>query len=32
MDEIEVQDIDNLSDWELAETKFRLLQERGKID
>ena len=32
MDEIEELDIDNLSDWELAETKFRLLQERGKID
>lgn len=28
LDEIEVQDIDNLSDWELAEAKFRLLQKR----
>lgn len=27
LDEIEVQDIDNPSDWELAEAKFRLLQK-----
>lgn len=27
LNEIEVQDIDNLSDWELAEAKFRLLQK-----
>ena len=30
-DEIEVQDIDNLSDWELAETKYRFLIEREKL-
>lgn len=29
LDEIEVQDIDTLSDWELAEAKFRLLKKRG---
>lgn len=29
LDEIEVQDIDNLSDWELAEAKFRVLQRRN---
>ena len=29
MDEIEVQDIDNLSDWELAELKFKLMVERA---
>lgn len=28
LDEIEVQDIDNLLDWELAEAKFRLLKRR----
>lgn len=28
LDETEVQDIDNFSDWELAEAKFRLLQNR----
>lgn len=28
LDEIEVQDIDNLSDWELAEAKFKLLRKR----
>lgn len=27
LDEIEVQDIDNLSDWEIAEAKFRLMQK-----
>ena len=30
-DEIEVQDIDNLSDWELAEIKYRMLLELGKL-
>lgn len=29
LDEIEVQDIDNISDWKLAETKFRLLKKRS---
>jgi pseudaminic acid CMP-transferase len=28
MDEMEVQDIDTVVDWQLAETKYRLLQER----
>lgn len=27
LDEIEVQDIDNLTDWKLAEAKFKILQE-----
>ena len=31
LDEIEVQDIDNLSDWELAEAKYRILQRRRKM-
>ncbi|MBO6177662.1 MAG: pseudaminic acid cytidylyltransferase [Selenomonadaceae bacterium] len=31
MDEIEVQDIDNLTDWKLAEMKYRLLHEDGLI-
>lgn len=30
IDEIEVQDIDNLSDWELAEIKYRMLREKFK--
>ena len=30
-DDIEVQDIDTLSDWELAETKYRFLIEHGKL-
>lgn len=29
--ELEVQDIDNEVDWELAEAKYRLLKEKGKI-
>ena len=29
--ELEVQDIDNETDWELAEAKYRLLKEKGKI-
>lgn len=28
--EIEVQDIDNISDWEIAELKYQLLKERGE--
>lgn len=31
LDEIEVQDIDNLIDWEMAEMKYRLLRERRRI-
>lgn len=27
--ELEVQDIDNLTDWEIAEMKFRFMKERG---
>lgn len=27
--ELEVQDIDNLTDWEIAEIKFRFMKERG---
>ena len=27
-DEMEVQDIDNMSDWKLAELKYRILQEK----
>ena len=30
LDETEVQDIDNLSDWELAEMKYRFIQNRDK--
>ncbi|MBR1578985.1 MAG: pseudaminic acid cytidylyltransferase [Selenomonadaceae bacterium] len=30
MNEIEVQDIDNLSDWELAEIKFKMMLERAE--
>lgn len=30
MDELEVQDIDTLQDWEMAEMKYRLLREREK--
>ena len=28
MDEIEVQDIDNPSDWELAELKYRMIHKK----
>ena len=28
LNEIEVQDIDNLSDWDLAEAKFQLMQRK----
>lgn len=31
IDELEVQDIDNLSDWELAETKYSILRDKGKL-
>lgn len=31
IDDIEVQDIDDLSDWELAELKYKLLKERKKL-
>lgn len=31
LDEMEVQDIDNLSDWKLAELKFQVLQENGAL-
>lgn len=31
MDETEVQDIDNLSDWELAELKYRILHKQEEI-
>ena len=27
--ELEVQDIDNMVDWEIAEMKYRLIAERG---
>lgn len=30
MDEMEVQDIDTVEDWEMAEMKYRLLQEKNK--
>ena len=30
LDEIEVQDIDNLTDWKLAEAKYRIMQEEAK--
>lgn len=30
-DEMEVQDIDNLTDWKLAEMKYRILMEEAKI-
>lgn len=29
--EMEVQDIDNEIDWELAELKYKLLKEKGRI-
>lgn len=29
--ELEVQDIDNETDWELAEMKYRLLKEKGRL-
>ena len=29
--ELEVQDIDNETDWELAEMKYRLLKKRGRL-
>ena len=29
--ELEVQDIDNETDWELAEVKYRLLKEKGRL-
>ncbi len=29
--ELEVQDIDNETDWQLAEMKYRLLKERGRL-
>ena len=29
--EIEAQDIDNETDWELAEMKYRLLKKRGRL-
>ena len=29
--ELEVQDIDNEIDWELAEVKYTLLQKKGEI-
>lgn len=32
MDDIEVQDIDNESDWKIAEMKYRLLHEGTKFD
>ena len=28
MDETEVQDIDNLSDWKIAELKYKLMEQR----
>ena len=28
--ELEVQDIDNLTDWEIAEIKYRLMQEESR--
>lgn len=31
LDEMEVQDIDNPLDWLLAEAKYRLLKERGRV-
>lgn len=30
MDEVEVQDIDNESDWQIAEIKYRMMLKRGK--
>ena len=30
-DEIEVQDIDNLSDWELAEIKYGILKNKDRV-
>lgn len=30
LNDMQVQDIDNLEDWEMAETKFRMLQQRKK--
>lgn len=29
--ELEVQDIDNETDWQLAEMKYRLLKEKGRL-
>ena len=29
--DLEVQDIDNETDWELAEMKYRLLKEKGRL-
>ena len=31
LDEMEVQDIDNPLDWLLAEAKYRLLKEQGRL-
>lgn len=32
LEEAEVQDIDNLSDWKLAEIKYRFLVDQGKVE
>ena len=29
--ELEVQDIDNETDWELAEAKYQLLKKKGRL-
>ena len=31
LDEMEVQDIDNLTDWEIAEMKYRILRNKAEI-
>ena len=31
MDELEAQDIDNETDWEIAELKYEYLRRHGKI-